>query len=571
MVTNTNKYNTDLRTAIPSWSTTESPIIYVDVQGNYDCNRNACPDGYDGLNPNSKGEYHIAQAFAKVLKANHGFTGTDFSVPFNPEVRTVTVPTGLVAFSMSEGLYIGWARVDNARGYEIRSRLQGQTNWLTEGTVAPNTNAAYWTAVTEGQNWEFQVRAKGDNSDRSNRSTLVGAVAHPKSAPAPINIVATPRTSGLQVTWNAVTGYDISRYAVSLWDQDTVGSPATYGTSQTNFVMDALPVGHRIRVSVSTWVNLPAGPAGGPASSTEVTTIGASRTPSPPKNIEVFAFDTASIQLGWQPSGGAEGYYVYTRYIPDKGAFVKSAAIKTTTIAIGSLLPAAWNFQFCVVAIAGGLESDLNAACIIPPAPPKKRQLTIDASDAISSELSFLGYIVFYREGTYAVQLSYNVTLLWGDFQIVIVGQNTTLSSLPASTSSSITTSTSTSFPTSASMMLTTNVPALLTLNATVLLPVISTSSPLLPGSPSSPVGNNNPPSLPTNTPFPLPQNTTSPTITQSGTNQTTSSTSTRFSSTTTTFLPTSNTNLPSSNSPHIQASSFPFVLLALGLVIFVV
>lgn len=65
LVQNTDKYNANLRSVIGSWSTSTSPISYVDVQGLYDCNRNGCADGYDGLHPNSKGEYHIAQAFAK--------------------------------------------------------------------------------------------------------------------------------------------------------------------------------------------------------------------------------------------------------------------------------------------------------------------------------------------------------------------------------------------------------------------------------------------------------------------------------------------------------------------------
>lgn len=156
LVEKTNKYNAALPSAIASWSFPNSRVSLVDIPGHYDCNRNSCPDGYDGLHPNSKGEYHIAQAYAKVLKANYNFAGPDFSVPANPEPRTLSVPSDVVAVALPEGILTGWSRAYNARGYEIRSRLQGQTNWATEGPVIPGTNAAYSTSVIKGETWNIK-------------------------------------------------------------------------------------------------------------------------------------------------------------------------------------------------------------------------------------------------------------------------------------------------------------------------------------------------------------------------------------------------------------------------------
>lgn len=284
-----------------------------------------------------------------VLKAEHGFTGADFSVPTNPEPRTIPIPTGVVAVSLDEGIYVGWSLVGNSRSYEARSRLTGQVDW-SEGPVIPNTNAFYSTNVVEGQQWEYQVRATGDNGEKGGWSGLVRAIAHPKTAPAPINIVARPRANGLQITWNAVTGYNINRYAVLLWDMDTVGYPGVYGAAGTSFIMDGLPLQHRYLVSVSTWINLSTGPAGGASSST-YGTVGGSLRPPPPTNVEVFEYNALDVQLGWPAAPGAQGYYIYRRPITsdNSATFVRIlTTVYYTTVKVADLFPGVWNYELCV-------------------------------------------------------------------------------------------------------------------------------------------------------------------------------------------------------------------------------
>lgn len=52
----TSLYNELLKNAVGVWSTVLSPIVYVDMDGMYECSSTACPAGHDGLHPNALGE-----------------------------------------------------------------------------------------------------------------------------------------------------------------------------------------------------------------------------------------------------------------------------------------------------------------------------------------------------------------------------------------------------------------------------------------------------------------------------------------------------------------------------------
>ena len=151
LVQNTYTYNEDLKTAVSIWSeVTSSPISYVDVASIYQCGPEACPDGYDGLHPAAIGEYHIAQAFANVLRDDFGMRGQDFSVP-TPPSRDITTPSGFSVQAVPEGIFSSWTEVENARGYNIRMRIEGMTDWWSDGAVYPNTFASYFTWCLAGK------------------------------------------------------------------------------------------------------------------------------------------------------------------------------------------------------------------------------------------------------------------------------------------------------------------------------------------------------------------------------------------------------------------------------------
>ncbi|BCR97517.1 SGNH/GDSL hydrolase family protein [Aspergillus luchuensis] len=78
---NTNIYNALLRNAVPEWSSAGSPIHLVELQENYDCGPDACPAGYDGLHPNTLGEYQIARAFSLTLVKVYGIGNSPLIIP----------------------------------------------------------------------------------------------------------------------------------------------------------------------------------------------------------------------------------------------------------------------------------------------------------------------------------------------------------------------------------------------------------------------------------------------------------------------------------------------------------
>lgn len=377
LVDNTNKYNQLLRDTMSGWFRWESPISYVDVNSNYNCHPEGCPDGYDGLHPNSMGEYHIAQAFAHSFKADFGFQGPDFVAPSNPEPRVISTPTGVQVASLPEGIEVSWNMIETARGYDIRSRLVGMTDWWSSGGVYPNTWESWTTWLLDGQTWEFQVRSRGDNDDASSWSNSVTATAHLQTSPGPQNIVPVPLgADSIQLSWSAVTGYSVNRYEVIVWDKDTKGAfIQAYPVAGTSFVVNGLETGHRYGTWVATFVNMkssitgdPIAAGGLPAAGPEVIVGGG--TPSPPTNLVATNVDPTTVAITWSASAGAAEYALYVRSVRDNTAFQLSGTTTTTTYGWGFLFPGTWNFQFCVAALNGALQSAYVNACVIPPVYP---------------------------------------------------------------------------------------------------------------------------------------------------------------------------------------------------------
>jgi lysophospholipase L1-like esterase len=387
LVDSTAKYNQMLKSTMPNWFRWESPLSYVDVNSHYNCRPGGCPDGYDGLHPNSMGEYHIAQAFAKSLKADWGFNGPDFSVPAAAEPRVVNTPTNVGCNSYPEGNYIFWSRDPQARGYVIRSRLQGMSDWWSEGDTSVSASFNSW--LQEGQIWEYQVRTKGDNEDRSAWAASVFCTAHPKTAPAPSGITAAPSGDGIQVNWTPVSGYDVNRYGIIIWDKDTEGAFIdTKASGCCGFHWPGLNAGHRYGVWVVTYVNMqssfmgaPAIAGGLPGAGREVIVGGG--VPSAISGLRVINQDPTTVMLSWNGAGSAAGYAIYTRSIRAgaETAQVLDGTTTETSYGVGWLFPGTWNYEFCVAAYNGNLEGP-RSACVVPPKYPGFRRNDMAAGNS---------------------------------------------------------------------------------------------------------------------------------------------------------------------------------------------
>lgn len=373
LVDNTITYNGMLKSTLPNWFRWESPISYVDVSARYDCQPASCPDGYDGLHPRARGEHHIAQAFANVLGSDFGFPGQPYSVPESVDARSVGLPTNVVSYSYPEGIFTTWDTMDNNRGYEIRSRLQGMTDWWSDGGTSVAGSWLSW--VQDGQVWESQVRTSTDGNDHSDWSPIVSATAHPKTAPGPSLISVAPLDAdGVIVSWNPVSGYDVNRYGLILYDRDTPGAYISmYATTGTSITVHGLKSGHRHDVWVATYVNMKGSltnsavtPGGLPAGAHSVIIGGG--VPAPPASLSVSVIDATSIELYWPAAANVAGYTIYMKSLITAGAGFQSVG-ETTDLSQGIyfLFPGIWNYQFCIGSYNGDIQSAYGNACVTPP------------------------------------------------------------------------------------------------------------------------------------------------------------------------------------------------------------
>ncbi|KAL5326321.1 hypothetical protein ACEPPN_007459 [Leptodophora sp. 'Broadleaf-Isolate-01'] len=400
LVDKTNKFNQLLQDAYQSWSTSTSSVSYVDVNANYRCSPDSCPDGWDGLHPNSMGEYHIAEAFARSLQYHFQkdlqHPTEPLSVGTSAEPRVIGTPQNVRTSSLPEGVFTIWEREPQARGYNVRSRLQGMSDWWSDGGVPGGTWALLSTWISEGQTWEFQARTSGDNGDKSAWSPSSFGTAHLKTSPGPSDIIVLPSGAGIMVTWKPVTGYDVNRYGVYVWDLDTEGAyVGVYATTDTSYLATGLNAGHRYGIWVSTYVNLVSSLTGKPVAAGGLPLgarpiIPGAGAPTPPTNLVISNIDPLTARLNWSPSAGAVGYIVYGRAKGDAD-FSTTGSTTDTSKDVGWLYPGTWYYEFCVSAYNGNMET-AHTACAVPPVYPgwKKREevpanATFISNDTITS------------------------------------------------------------------------------------------------------------------------------------------------------------------------------------------
>jgi lysophospholipase L1-like esterase len=250
----TDQYNRLLGDAIPTWSTTRSRVELVDWRGAYHCEPTSCPAGYDGLHPNLLGEYEIAQAYETTLHDRYLLGDGVPPIPLVIPVRPTPVPSDVQAASSPLGVTVTWAPVFGAFNYDVRYRRKGDTTWAQQ-PVQANRFDTTWTA--DGDQWEYQIRTSNGDNVKSDWSPIVGATAHPQTAPPPVGIIASSTGTGIYVVWGAPTGPytdTIERYGVLVLDLDTPGAIVqAIGIKGLSAHIDGLVRGHHYLVAVTTW------------------------------------------------------------------------------------------------------------------------------------------------------------------------------------------------------------------------------------------------------------------------------------------------------------------------------
>jgi lysophospholipase L1-like esterase len=360
LITKTEAYNALLAASIPIWSTAESPIYLVDFRDNYSCEpEGGCPAGTDGLHPDALGEFEIAKAFVDTLHFAYGLGNGPLSIP----VRPCPTPSNVAAVTSVAGVTVTWNEVYGAYGYSVQFRFVGGS-WSTF-KVSDTRYDTTWTVA--GVTWQYTVQAYCGN-EVSGWTDIVQATADPVTAPGPSNIWVTPTADGIDLTWDAVQGYDVDLYGVYNWDTTAAGAiMVDYGFTGTSASLTGLTPGDHYVLAVETWATVDGTLAAGMPSIARGAVAGGE--PEGPTNFQVVTINEgATVQMTWDAMDYAYGYRIWTRNIQNASDVLTPGILTFTETCAGAtyLFPGAWNFEFCVTSYNGNYESVLTGCTVAP-------------------------------------------------------------------------------------------------------------------------------------------------------------------------------------------------------------
>jgi hypothetical protein len=363
LVVSTTTYNNLIVDAVKKWNTDKSPVKLVKVQTNYDCYVSSCSDGYDGLHPNEKGEFKIAQAFSRTL-VEFKIGSSAMKLPAFFPVRTNMTPRNFKVSADPKGILATWDHFFGARSYEIRERLEGLP-WGDPFPARSNVHLRSW--VLKGQKWEVQVRTVMGDDDKSDWSSTQSATADPRTPTGPQDVISRPTADGLSVGWKQPKSGAVNLYEVLVFDMDTPGAwLQSYATRDMGRSVNGLTAGHRYVVAVLGWNSV-----GGGWPTTGRAVIPGGGFPSTPGNVKVVNQDPTTVTISWSASSGAAGYRVWLRNWKNNDDLKADEYGTTgdTSHGIAFLFPGTWNYEFCVTAYNGELES-AKSNCVRPPVYP---------------------------------------------------------------------------------------------------------------------------------------------------------------------------------------------------------
>jgi hypothetical protein len=176
---------------------------------------------------------------------------------------------------------------------------------------------------------------------------------NPATLPGPKSLRTEANGNDIKLSWDAVDG-SVDRYGVVYYDQDGSDFTQNVGTRATSYTIKGTNPGHRYFLAVETW-----GQYGGGWPTIGFEVIAGRGTPAMPANFKVEALDKTTIRLSWSASDNAAGYRVWLRNFEEGGNLEADpyGSTKETTKEIYFLYPGTWNFEFCVSAYNGNLES----------------------------------------------------------------------------------------------------------------------------------------------------------------------------------------------------------------------
>ncbi|KAM5370876.1 hypothetical protein ACJZ2D_008309 [Fusarium nematophilum] len=185
--------------------------------------------------------------------------------------------------------------------------------------IPTNRHDTIW--VLDGETWEYAVRTDCGDAVKSPWSAEVSAKASPSVPPGPRKIVVNPSSRGFNARWQPPGGsWSVERYEIITYDKD---QPCDF--------------------SVSRGVK---GTSGG---------------------FVVGTLDATTVILNFNGDKASANYRVWSRNINNVSDSLKADeyASDVPCYGVAYLFPGVWNFELCVSALNGNLES-AKSKCIIP-------------------------------------------------------------------------------------------------------------------------------------------------------------------------------------------------------------
>lgn len=291
------QYNAALPSYTASISTPTSPVTVADVAAAY----NASTMSWDGLHPNSIGEFVIAKAVSNALQLTGLGSGWNLPIPSTVDSIALATPT-LTLTNTPSGVKLSWNHIYGADGYYIYT-VDGA------GTQTKLPLAIPWDSYVDhnvytGKTYAYRITA-ARGSVESAQASQVQITASVSTRPPP-TFTVTPATTGTTVSWTAVSG--ATSYQVVSYDTAT-GMLNTGTTTTPKYVIPAsqLVKGDPYAVGVSSVNQYGAGPQA--AGSGFIALYG---TPAAPV-LHATYLNSTSDTLTWTEASPSAGFWVYTR------------------------------------------------------------------------------------------------------------------------------------------------------------------------------------------------------------------------------------------------------------------
>lgn len=246
------EYASLLGPAMQSLSTERSPVHVVDISSDFNPNLGA--HTWDGVHPNSAGDYFIGAKFADAMHGRFGVGSPYGSLPSNPPDVQLSKVQGVRVGMTDQGFRISWNRVFGASGYLVWTRnvTEGESWRLLPLPVPGDYFHSTW--LRTGEVHEFRVAAMRGDQQVGPTSDVASGEAAPRTVPGPANVrVQVDGTNGL-VSWDArssgARGYQVY-WIEALGNYPIMRNAYVSGVSTDSYRITGLQPGMTYNVGVS--------------------------------------------------------------------------------------------------------------------------------------------------------------------------------------------------------------------------------------------------------------------------------------------------------------------------------